>query len=198
VVDLVAGLRMSKTGAHACEVPHNPRGKINSGEAAQEIWSTAPDQCQPNSMEMTTRDTLTSHKWRPLRTIYDWLRGRSPEDSMFEAAFEEHIAPIADYYVCTEIASYAAGIKRCKSMDIMWLEYEADHRIAVTLCLGGPHLGYLNQRAANEIYRGSSEEFRWVAIFKRASTLTNRVSLILVRIKIESQNDSLGDIASLP
>ena len=70
---------------------------------------------------------------------------RSRADSTFENAFQEHIAPIADYYFCTKISSHSAAIQECTPMDILWLRYEANGGIAVKTSLGGPHLGYLNQ-----------------------------------------------------
>jgi hypothetical protein len=108
---------------------------------------------------------------------------RSRADSTFENAFQGHIAPIADYYFCTKIPSHSAAIKECTPMDILWLEYEANGGIAVKTCLGGSRLGHLNQLTANEIHHNAGEEFRWVAVFKRATRFG--AEIVLVRLKTE-------------
>jgi hypothetical protein len=107
---------------------------------------------------------------------------RSRADGSFENAFQEHIAPVADYYFCTKIPSSAA-IQECTPMDILWLEYEANGGIAVKTSLGGLHLGQLNPLSANEIHKGTSEEYCWVPIFKRATRFG--AEIVLVRLKIE-------------
>jgi len=108
---------------------------------------------------------------------------RSRADSTFENAFQEHIAPVADYYFCTKIPSHSAAIQECTPMDILWLEYEANGGIAVKTSLGGLHLGPLNQLSANEIHHGGGEECCWVPIFKRATRFG--AEILLVRLKIE-------------
>jgi hypothetical protein len=115
-----------------------------------------------------------------LLVIRHW---RSRADSTFENAFQEHIAPIADYYFCTKIPSHSAAIKECRLMDILWLEYEANGRIAAKTSLGGSHLGHLNKLTANELHHDAGEKFCWVAIFKRATRFG--VEIVLVRLKIE-------------
>ena|ERR1700722_220653 len=115
-----------------------------------------------------------------LLAIHYW---RSRADSTFENAFQEHIAPVADYYFCTKIPSHSAAIQECTPMDILWLEYEANGGIAVKTSLGGLHLGQLNQLSANEIRQGTGEEYCWVPIFKRATRFG--AEIVLVRLKIE-------------
>jgi hypothetical protein len=116
-----------------------------------------------------------------LLAIWHW---RSRADGTFEKAFQEHIAPIADYCFCTKIPSHSAAIQDCTPMDILWLEYEANGGISVKTSLGGPHLGHLNQLSANEIHHDAGEEFCWVPIFKRATRFG--AEIVLVRLKIEA------------
>jgi hypothetical protein len=108
---------------------------------------------------------------------------RSRADRTFENAFQEHIAPVADYYFCTKIPSHSAAIQECTPMDILWLEYEANGGIAVKTSLGGPHLGQLNQLSSNEIHHGAGEDCCWVPIFKRATRFG--AEILLARLKIE-------------
>jgi hypothetical protein len=115
-----------------------------------------------------------------LLAIWYW---RSQADRAFENAFQEHIAPVADYHFCTKIPSSAA-IQECTPMDILWLEYEANGGIAVKTSLGGLLLGQLNQLSANEIHHGTGEECCWVPIFKRATRFG--AEIVLVRLKVEA------------
>jgi hypothetical protein len=108
---------------------------------------------------------------------------RSRADSTFDKAFQEHIAPVADYYFRTKISSSSAAIQKCTPMDILWLEYEANGGIAVKTRLGGLHLGQLNQLSAIEIHHDAGEESCWVPIFKRATRFG--AEILLVRLKIE-------------
>jgi hypothetical protein len=110
----------------------------------------------------------------PLLSLYYRLTGRSRN---FEAAFRKHIAPIADYYFSAVIPSRSAGLKECKSMDIIWLEYEADNQIIVKCREKGPLIGYLDQDAVDQMRAGPS----WVAIYKQRTR--SGAEIVLVRLK---------------
>lgn len=130
---------------------------------------------------------------------------RYPLSASFDAIFEKHIAPTADYYFYTKVAGAkfpnADGsrrppiIKKCEMMELLHLEQEPDNPVdpyaMAVKRFDGSQLGYLEQRVARELHQDAGKPVSWSAVFKHANRHpeTEQIvgaTIVLVRTKMEA------------
>jgi hypothetical protein len=153
------------------------------------------------------RKTAATEARKPIRQTHDHADvavSRSPDDEVFDAAFERHIAPRTDKFFNTKITGLwlpnADGsdrtsiIKKCEPMELLRVEVEpnnpVDPKAIAVKRVDGSQLGYLDFRVASDLHRDAGKPVSWSAVFRHADldAETDEVVgavIVLTRSKID-------------